>query len=91
LDAQPLYELDGEEAPARLSKPVYWQGRQWAVTAYGLECLTYNYFIEASRLWENEKNHGWVMQIAPKIWSDTCDFAEALRIARHVHRDRVRL
>jgi hypothetical protein len=24
----------------RLSRPVYWRGEQWAVTAYGLECLT---------------------------------------------------
>jgi hypothetical protein len=86
LDAHPLYEMDEEEFK-HLSQPVIWQGRQWAVTSYGVECLTNSYHIAASRLWEDEKQYGWVRQMAPKIWVDLCDFAEALRIARHTYRE----
>jgi hypothetical protein len=29
---------------------VWWQGRQWAVTSYGLECRDGTYFIDAPRI-----------------------------------------
>jgi hypothetical protein len=83
LDAPPQYEFKkrsrrGEE----LSKPIHWQGRQWAVTAYGIECLDGNYPIEADRLWEEDDSYSWVQHMAGKEWVDLPDFAEALRIAR---------
>ena len=66
----------------RLSQPVYWRGRQWAVTAYGIECRERQYWIEHRRIWEDEERHGWVRHLAIKNWVDLADFAEALRIAR---------
>jgi hypothetical protein len=84
LDPPPQYEA-GNPVHCRgeaLSPPIYWQGRQWAVTAYGLECRDGTYVIERNRLWENEERYGWVRHMAGKTWADIADFAEALRIAR---------
>jgi hypothetical protein len=88
LDAPPHYEagnsvdVRGEE----LDKPIYWQGRQWAVTPYGVERRDGTYVIEHTRLWEGEKTFGWVLHMAGKTWVDVPDFAEALRIARRWER-----
>jgi hypothetical protein len=65
----------------RLSK-VYWLGKQWAATKYGVECRDGCYVIERRRLWEEDDEHGWVMHMAEKDWVDIKDFAEALRVAR---------
>jgi hypothetical protein len=67
--------------------PVIWQGRQWAVTTYGVEPRDGGaYVIERTRLWENETTYGWVNHIGMKgPWVDLPDFAEALKIARRVH------
>jgi len=70
--------------------PIVWQGRQWAVTKYGLECRDGTYCIDRRRLWENEDEFGWVMHLSEKTWADLPDFAEALRIARHTHRRKAR-
>lgn len=66
----------------RLSKPIYWTGKQWAVTAYGVELLDGSYFIQKSRLWEGSPNHDWVDHMAEKEWVDIEDFKQALAIAR---------
>ena len=70
----------------RLSYPIYWRGRQWAVTRYGVECRDGFYCIEISRIWEDEFNsqlYGWVEHMAcTKDWVDVGDFVEALRLAR---------
>jgi hypothetical protein len=84
LNVAPQYEAGnpvhcrGEE----ISIPIYWQGRQWAVTAFGLECRDGTYVIAKDRIWENEERYGWVMHMSAKDWPDLPDFAEALRIAR---------
>jgi hypothetical protein len=58
LDDPPRYETSnhvvcrGEE----LSQPIYWQGRQWAVTTFGVECRDRAYWIEAS-IWEDEDSY----------------------------------
>ena len=65
----------------RLSR-VYWKGRQWAATKYGVECRDGCYAINRSRLWEDDAEHGWIMHMAEKEWVDLEDFAEALRVAR---------
>src|SRR3954447_10697722 len=85
LDAPPdqeshsVVEVSGEALVA----PIYWQGRQWAVTAYGVECRDGSYAIEADRLWEEDDGPGgWVMHMSEKTWVDLPDFAEALRVAR---------
>lgn len=62
---------------------VYWQGEQWEITNYGLQAPSRRYFIEASRMWEDEGSHfGWKQHMANKLWIDMADFEEALDIAR---------
>jgi hypothetical protein len=84
LTLPPQYEAGnpihcrGEE----LSLPIYWQGRQWAVTSYGIECRDGTYAIDRKRIWENEDSYGWVVHLSGKGWTDLADFAETLRIAR---------
>ena len=86
LDAPPRYQASnyvrcrGE----RLSR-IIWRGEQWAVTTFGVECRDGSYTISKQRLWENEAAYSWVSHMAVKGWVDLLDFAEALRIARHVH------
>jgi hypothetical protein len=65
-----------------LSKPVYWTGRQWAVTKYGVQARDGKYSIAGGRLWEEEDQYGWIRHMDEKGWVDMGDFAEALRIAR---------
>ncbi len=65
-----------------LSRPVYWTGRQWAVTAYGIERRDGLYAIEKARLWEDHGVWGWEKHIAEKEWADVSDFLAALAVAR---------
>jgi hypothetical protein len=65
-----------------LHEPVYWKGRQWAVTSYGIEARDGKYVIEGRRVWENNDGHGWVEHMEEKTWVDLPDFVEALRLAR---------
>jgi hypothetical protein len=90
LGPPPQYEA-GNEVHCRgeaLSPPIHWQGRQWAVTASGIECRDGMYFIACDRLWMGERGdnanwqRGWIRHMAGKTWVDLEDFAEALRIAR---------
>ncbi len=51
---------------------VWWQGRQWAVTAYGLERRDGTYFIEAKRLLEDlrgEPPYSWTEHIGRKLYA----------------------
>jgi hypothetical protein len=66
----------------QLSWPIFWQGRQWAVTSYGVERRDGTYCVKKDRLWENDEVHSWVHHMAEKNWVDLPDFAEALRVAR---------
>ena len=87
VDVPPRYEA-GNQVRCRgepLTQPIYWQGRQWAVTPAGIECRDGTYFIARDRLWEKEQQYGWVRHMAGKTWVDLEDFAEALRIARRRH------
>jgi hypothetical protein len=71
----------------RLSEPIYWTGKQWAVTAFGLERRDGTYAIAKDRLWEGEGRHGWYAQMGGKVWCDHADFAQALCEARDIFRD----
>jgi hypothetical protein len=53
----------------------------WAVTTYGLECLTDPYWIEAARLSEPY----WSQHMANKTWVLVEDFEPALAAARARH------
>jgi len=61
---------------------VYWKGRQWAATRFGVQARDGSYSIDRKRLWEDEDQYGWIMHMAEKDWVNLEDFAEALRVAR---------
>jgi len=55
---------------------------QWAVTAYGVECLESFYPIEKERLWQAD----WKRHVCAKRWVIAGDFCEAIDYAREYHR-----
>lgn len=63
----------------------------WAVTPYGVECLSYYYPIEASRLNERTGRHGWEQQMRDKRWCVYADFLAALAWGRKWHAAQGRL
>jgi hypothetical protein len=67
---------------------IWWQGRQWAVTDYGLECRDGTYAIERERLLEEATTYGGIRQVGMKIWCDVDDFSTAylVAVAMHGHR-----
>jgi hypothetical protein len=62
----------------RLSRPLLWQGRQWAVTGYGVEARDGSYPIRKERLGELT----WDEHMADKGWVDMADFRAAIAWAR---------
>jgi hypothetical protein len=91
LDAPPQYKC-ADHVKCRgepLSTPTYWQGRQWAVTSFGIECRDGLYNFGQHRLWEDEYSSwgGWISHMAEKGWVDLPDFAEALRVARRIEKE----
>ena len=65
-----------------LHREIYWVGRQWAVTGYGLQACDQKhkgkFDIEASRLWED----GVLERIRELKWLNAEDFDKALSVAR---------
>lgn len=84
---QPI-EMDRTPVPMRgepLTK-ILWRGRQWAVTAHGVECLDGTYHFDASRLLEDlDRGWGWPQQVCQKTWVDTDDFLTAWLVAIALH------
>ncbi len=71
---------------------IWWQGRQWAVTAFGLESRDGLYTIEANRLCEDHKTkypHSRIAHMGGKSWIDIDDFATAWFVACAMHRHRL--
>ncbi len=63
-----------------------WQGRQWAVTEYGIEARDGTYHFEAERLSETRLYQGnelpeWPLHLAEKTWVDIHDFCTAFMVA----------
>lgn len=64
---------------------VLWQGRQWAVTDYGLECRDGTYHVHAKQLMRHYGGtpraafNGWYQHIAEKSWVDAQDLDYALQ------------
>jgi hypothetical protein len=65
--------------------PIWWRGRQWAVTAFGIEKLDGTYTIAADRLRENVAEWPWTSQMAMKNWVDVPDFMTAWLVALALH------
>ena len=63
---------------------IWWRGRQWAVTAYGIECLDGTYVIERNRLLETPE-YPWPRHVAEKTWVDVDEFTTAWMIALLLH------
>ena len=65
-----------------LHRDIYWVGRQWAVTGYGMQAvdpkLKGQFDIEAFRLWED----GLSESLNAGGWLNSEDFAKALSVAR---------
>ena len=67
---------------------IWWQGKQWAVTQYGIECRDGTYAIPAKELTydlDSGTNHGWVEQMLSKDWVDMDDFRTAYFVALSMH------
>ena len=65
-----------------LHRDIYWVGRQWAVTGYGLQAVDQKqkgkFDIQASRLWEDDI----LESVGAERWLNLDDFEEALAVAR---------
>jgi len=70
-----------------LHRDIYWLGRQWAVTGYGIQAvsnkLDMKFDIEAMRVWEDDLD----AMMRGESWFDAADFAEALAVARRRARE----
>jgi hypothetical protein len=68
-----------------LHRDIYWLGRQWAVTGYGLQLIDQKlqgfFDIEASRLWEGAL----IESMHAKQWLNREDFDKGLALARERH------
>lgn len=67
---------------------IWWQGKQWAVTEYGVECRDGTYSIPANELTydlDGGTNHGWIEQMLSKGWVDMDDFRTAYFVALSMH------
>jgi hypothetical protein len=66
---------------------MWWRGRQWAVTAYGIECVDPGrcYVIEAARLADRIDRYSWLEHMGCKTWVDTEEFATAWVVAPAMH------
>ncbi len=65
-----------------LHRDIYWVGRQWAVTGYGIQACNQKqkgkFDIEGARLWED----GVLESIRAEAWLNIEDFEKALEVAR---------
>jgi hypothetical protein len=65
-----------------LHRDIYWVGKQWAVTGYGVQACNQKqrggFDIEGSRLWEA----GVLERLRAEAWFNSEDFDKALEVAR---------
>jgi hypothetical protein len=65
-----------------LHRDIFWVGRQWAVTGFGLQAVNQKlkgkFDIEAKRVWEE----GLLESLRSEAWINAEDFAKALVVAR---------
>jgi hypothetical protein len=65
-----------------LHRDIFWVGRQWAVTGYGMQAVDQKqkskFDIEVARLWEDDLLDG----LSAERWFNLEDFSKGLSIAR---------
>lgn len=72
-----------EEAIHRFDvSPIIKRFGTWAVTTYGVECLTQQYFFELERVEEPD----WIEHMQGKTWVNMSDFTLALLYARQLNK-----
>ena len=68
-----------------LHRDIFWVGRQWAVTGYGIQACNQKqkgqFDIEGSRLWED----GVLDSVRALKWLNAEDFEKALSVARRYY------
>jgi hypothetical protein len=67
--------------PVYLTEPIYWHGRQWAVTAYGVEALNGCYRIAWRDLRDEPARKRLLDQMRDHYWVHLDDFKEALAVS----------
>lgn len=68
-----------------LTEPVHWQGRQWAVTDYGIEALDGMYHVPFTDIPDAEAiRPEWLDALFRRYGTDGDDLAAALKVARSV-------
>lgn len=85
------YDMHGGDDPAPNEEPmpeIIAQFGDWAVTPFGVECLTHPYQIQWDSLLDPiARDKFWLEKLYHKPFvSDLHDLAEAIRIGRHIHR-----
>lgn len=66
-----------------LTGPVLWQGRQWAVTGYGIEALDGMYHVPFSEVPDAaDARPRWLDDLCGRYGTDRDDLAAAVRVAR---------
>jgi hypothetical protein len=81
--------IEYDRTPVRLRgeelHPVWWRGRQWAVTAYGIECLDGTYALSADQLRRINDAYPITTHVTTKLWVDGDDFLTAWLVALALH------
>jgi hypothetical protein len=65
-----------------LHRDIFWVGRQWAVTGYGMQAVNRrlhgDFDIEAARIWDD----GLLEALRAQAWFNSEDFSKGLLVAR---------
>lgn len=73
-----------------LHRDIFWVGRQWAVTGYGLQAVNQkrhgDFDIEASRIWDETL----LESLRAQDWFNADDFSKGLAVARQRYPERPR-
>ncbi|WP_027579077.1 hypothetical protein [Bradyrhizobium sp. Ai1a-2] len=68
-----------------LHRDIYWIGRQWAVTGFGMQLIDQRhggkFDIEIAQLW----GEGLAVDLSAQKWFDPVDFGKGLWVARQRH------
>lgn len=71
-----------------LAQPIHWQGRQWAVTAYGIEALDGMYHVPFAEISLSDDGPApWLEALRRRYGTDRNDLDAALRVARGILKD----
>ncbi|MBE7196459.1 MAG: hypothetical protein INR70_01475 [Parafilimonas terrae] len=71
-----------------LTEPVHWQGRQWAVTGFGIEALDGMYHIPFADIPDAAAGlPEWLDGLRHRYGTDCNDLDAALRVARSLRRE----